>query len=66
MRAMQLLEENGVLIASDIPVPEPDAQQILIRVKACGIGYTLTNLRAGLLGGSVDARSQLGSDGRGE
>jgi propanol-preferring alcohol dehydrogenase len=40
MRAMQLLEENGVLIASDIPVPEPSAQQILIRVKACGVCRT--------------------------
>jgi propanol-preferring alcohol dehydrogenase len=26
---------------------------VLIKIKACGIGYTLTNLRAGRLGGSV-------------
>lgn len=40
MRAMQLVERNGVLVASDIPVPEPDSQQILIRVKACGVCRT--------------------------
>ncbi|UCH48054.1 MAG: zinc-dependent alcohol dehydrogenase family protein [Betaproteobacteria bacterium] len=40
MRAMQLVEQNGVLVASDIPVPEPHAHQILIRVKACGVCRT--------------------------
>ena len=40
MRAMQLVEKNGVLISSDIPVPEPGAHQLLIRVKACGVCRT--------------------------
>lgn len=40
MRAMRLMEKNGILVPSDIPVPEPDAHQVLIRVAACGVCRT--------------------------
>jgi len=40
MRAMQLIENNGVLVASDIPIPAPVAHQVLIKVKACGVCRT--------------------------
>ncbi len=40
MRAMQLTERNGVLVPADIPAPEPGANQILIRVSACGVCRT--------------------------
>lgn len=53
MKAMVMKEWNGPYEMEDRPVPEVGPQDVLIKVKACGIGYTLTNLRAGLLGGSV-------------
>lgn len=40
MRAMRLMATNGKLVPSDIPVPEPDAHQVLIKVKACGVCRT--------------------------
>ena len=53
MKAMVLREWNGPYQLEDRPIPEIGPQDVLIKVKACGIGYTLTNLRAGRLGGSV-------------
>jgi D-arabinose 1-dehydrogenase-like Zn-dependent alcohol dehydrogenase len=52
MKAMVMKEWNGPYEMEDRPVPEVGPQDVLIKVKACGIGYTLTNLRAGLLGSS--------------
>lgn len=40
MQAMQLTQKKGVLIESDLPVPEPGVHQVLIRVKACGVCRT--------------------------
>ena len=40
MRAMQLAGIAGELKESDIPVPEPGAEQIRIRVQACGVCRT--------------------------
>ena len=53
MKAMVMKEWNGPYVLEDRPIPEIGPQDVLIKVKACGIGYTLTNLRAGRLGGSV-------------
>lgn len=53
MKAMVMKEWNGPYVSEDRSVPEVGPQDVLIKVKACGIGYTLTNLRAGRLGGSV-------------
>jgi propanol-preferring alcohol dehydrogenase len=51
MRAMQLVEKNGLLVASDIPIPEPSAEQILVRVTACGVCRTDLHVVAGELRG---------------
>ncbi|MBW1941726.1 MAG: zinc-binding dehydrogenase [Deltaproteobacteria bacterium] len=53
MKAMVMKEWNGPYVEEDRPLPKVGPLDVLIRVKACGIGYTLTNLRAGRLGGSV-------------
>lgn len=53
MKAMVMKEWNGPYVREDRPIPEVGSLDVLIKVKACGIGYTLTNLRAGRLGGSV-------------
>ena len=53
MKAMVMKEWNGPYEPEERPIPEVGPQEVLIKVKACGIGYTLTNLRAGRLGGSV-------------
>lgn len=53
MKAMVMKEWNGPYELEDRPIPEVGPLDVLIKIKACGIGYTLTNLRAGRLGGSV-------------
>jgi propanol-preferring alcohol dehydrogenase len=53
MKAMVMKEWNGPYKLEDRPIPEVGPPDVLIKIKACGIGYTLTNLRAGRLGGSV-------------
>jgi propanol-preferring alcohol dehydrogenase len=53
MKAMVMKEWNGPYEPEERPIPKAGPQDVLVKVKACGIGYTLTNLRAGRLGGSV-------------
>jgi D-arabinose 1-dehydrogenase-like Zn-dependent alcohol dehydrogenase len=53
MKAMVMKEWNGPYESEERPIPEVGPQDVLIKIKACGIGYTLTNLRAGRLGGSL-------------
>jgi len=53
MKAMVMKEWNGPYEPEDRPIPEVGPLDVLIKVKACGIGYTLTGLRAGYNGGSV-------------
>jgi alcohol dehydrogenase, propanol-preferring len=40
MRAMQLSEPGGTFALVDVPVPEPSAGEVLIRVSACGVCRT--------------------------
>jgi propanol-preferring alcohol dehydrogenase len=40
MRAMQLITPRSPLRETDLPVPEADAEQVLIRVHACGVCRT--------------------------
>lgn len=47
MKAMVLREWDGPLILEQRPIPQPGPLEVLIRVKACGTGLTLTNLKAG-------------------
>lgn len=44
----------------DIPVPAPDADEVLIKVEACGINNTDIWTRLGAYGGSVDDSNQSG------
>jgi len=53
MKAMVIKDWNVPYELEHRPVPELGPHDVLIKVKACGIGYTLTNLRAGLIGGTV-------------
>jgi len=53
MKAMVLKEWNGQLIPEERPIPQPGPVDVLIKVKACGVGLTLTNLKAGRTGGSL-------------
>ncbi|MBW1941723.1 MAG: zinc-binding dehydrogenase [Deltaproteobacteria bacterium] len=53
MKAMVMHEWNGPYVEEDRPIPEVGPLDVLIKVKACGAGYTLTGLRAGLNGGSL-------------
>jgi len=53
MKAMVMKAWNGPYALEDRPIPKVGPQDVLIKVKACGVGLTLTNLRAGLLGGSL-------------
>ena len=53
MHAMRLIEKTGVLVSSDIPVPEPEAHQVLIKVSACGVCRTDLHVVDGELEGGT-------------
>jgi len=53
MRAMVLREWNKALVPEQRPIPQVGPLEVLIQVKACGVGLTLTNLKAGRLGGTL-------------
>ena len=53
MKAMVLKEWNGQLIPEVRPIPEVGPLEVLVKVKACGVGLTLTNLKAGRIGGTL-------------
>lgn len=40
MRAMVLEQPGGTLMARELPVPQPSAGQLLLRVHACGVCRT--------------------------
>ena len=41
MRAAVLHEAGGALVVEEVPRPEPGPDEVLIRVRACGLGLTL-------------------------
>jgi D-arabinose 1-dehydrogenase-like Zn-dependent alcohol dehydrogenase len=53
MKAMVLKEWNGQLMPEERLIPQPGPLDVLIKVKACGVGLTLTNLKAGRTGGTL-------------
>ncbi len=53
MKAMVLHEWNKPFTLEQRPIPQIGPLEVLIKVKACGVGLTLTNLKAGRLGGSL-------------
>ena len=48
MKAMVMHDWNGPYKLEDRPIPEVGPHDVLVKVKACGFGLTLTNLRAGM------------------
>lgn len=55
MKALVLREWGRPLRMAELPIPEPGPGEVLVRVRACGIGYTLTNIRRGRMSGSPGA-----------
>lgn len=53
MKAMVLKEWGKPLILEERPIPQVGPLESLIKVKACGVGLTLTHFREGRSGGSV-------------
>ena len=53
MKAQVLYEWAGSFRLEERPIPETGPTEVLIKVKACGVGFTLVNLKAGYLGGSL-------------
>jgi D-arabinose 1-dehydrogenase-like Zn-dependent alcohol dehydrogenase len=53
MKAMVLHEWNKPFTLEQRPIPQIGPLEVLIKVKACGVGLTLTNLKAGSLGGAL-------------
>ena len=53
MRAMTLKTRRAPLELVDIPIPDPAAEQILLRVHACGVCRTDLHVADGELGGGV-------------
>ena len=49
MRAMRLQSAGGPLVQEDLPVPEPHAHQVLLRVLSCGVCRTDLHLLDGEL-----------------
>ena len=47
MKAMVLYESGGPLSLEEVPMPEPGAGEVLVRVRACGLGLTLVWNRNG-------------------
>ena len=45
MRAMVLNELGGPLKLEDVPIPEVGHGEALVKVKACGVGYTVSKTR---------------------
>jgi len=53
MKAQVLHEWKGPFHLEVRPIPEVGPTEVLIQVKACGVGLTLSHLRAGYVGGSL-------------
>ena len=47
MKALVVKEFGGPLIPEDVPVPQPDADEVLIRVKACAVDQFDLTIRDG-------------------
>lgn len=47
MRALLLQDWGGPLEPVDMPRPEPAPDEVRVRVRACGVGDTLNNMRSG-------------------
>lgn len=51
MKALVLDEPNAPLRLAEVPTPKPGPGEVLVKVKACGVGLTVVNACTGRLGG---------------
>ena len=47
MKALVLKEPGGPLHPEEVPMPQPGVGEVLVRVRACGLGLTLVWNRKG-------------------
>jgi alcohol dehydrogenase, propanol-preferring len=50
MKAARLLQPGKGLVIQDVPTPAPQADQVLVKVEACGVCHTDVHLRKGGIG----------------
>ena len=55
MRALILERPNLPLRLAEVPKPVPGPGELLVKVKACGVGLTVVNACSGRLGGTAEA-----------
>jgi propanol-preferring alcohol dehydrogenase len=53
MQALILDEPNVPLHLAEVPTPEPGPGEVLVKVKACGVGLTVVNACTGQMGGTT-------------
>ena len=68
MAAVEIREHGGpeVLTYEDAPEPKIQADEVLVKVKACALNHLDLHIRAGLPGLKLDMPHILGSDAAGE
>ncbi len=59
MKALMLREPDGPLIPEDLPMPEAGPGEVVVRVRACGLGLTLVWNRKGRGSGSEASGDKL-------
>src|SRR5437588_11191933 len=63
MRAMQIIEWGKPLEARDYPDPEPQGEEVLLRVEAAGVCHSDVHIWDGYFDLGVERRSSLESRG---
>jgi D-arabinose 1-dehydrogenase-like Zn-dependent alcohol dehydrogenase len=60
MKGLILDEPNRPLRLAEVPTPEPGPGEVLVQVKACGVGLTVVNTCTGRMGGpSGEIRNRI-------
>ena len=53
IKAQALHQWKGRFHLEERPVPQVEPTEVLIKIKACGVGLILSHLKAGFVGGSL-------------